>query len=86
MDAIIDSAWWEAGFSGENGHHCLNFQVLLEERPHLALKAQNNCIQRKDSDTKVTYDFRFFEFNYYVEGMNHSILHHFFSLYECAVL
>ncbi|KAK8398591.1 hypothetical protein O3P69_004023 [Scylla paramamosain] len=68
VEAIIDSAWWEAGFSGENGHHCFNFQVLLEERPHLALKAQNNCIQRTDSDAKVTYDFRFFEFNYYVEG------------------
>lgn len=68
MEAIIDSAWWEAGFAPEAGHHCLNFRLLVEEHPRLALMAQNKCIQREDSNLTITYDFRFFEDNYYIEG------------------
>lgn len=64
VEAIIGSSWWKAGFIGENGHHCQNFRVLVEHHPGLALKVQDKCIER--SESKVTYNFRFIEDNYYI--------------------
>ncbi|XP_068211652.1 transient receptor potential cation channel subfamily A member 1-like [Palaemon carinicauda] len=67
IEAIIDSCWWEAGISGENGHHCMNFRDLIKEYPTIALKLQNKCITCcKENGSKVTYDFRLFEDNYYI--------------------
>lgn len=65
-EAIIDSSWWQAGFTGENGHHCQNFRMLVIHHPSLAMKVQDKCINCSDSDPCVTYDFRFFEDNYYI--------------------
>ncbi|KAG7171626.1 Transient receptor potential cation channel subfamily A member 1-like 5 [Homarus americanus] len=66
VKAIIDSSWWEAGFTGANGHHCLNFRQLVECHPSLALKVQDKCVQHINDDAEVTYDFRFLEDNYYI--------------------
>lgn len=70
VEAIIDSQWWESGFRGENGHHCHIFRDLVREHPELAHKAQDKCIRKPfdpcDPNAVTTYDFLFYEDNYYV--------------------
>lgn len=70
VEAIIDSQWWESGFRGENGHHCYIFRDLVREHPELAHKAQDMCIKKPfdpcDPNAVTTYNFIFYEDNYYV--------------------
>ncbi|XP_066971700.1 transient receptor potential cation channel subfamily A member 1-like isoform X1 [Macrobrachium rosenbergii] len=67
VEAIVDSCWWEAGISGENRHQCQNFRSLIKDHPCIALKLQNKCIICcKENGSKVIYDFRLFEDNYYI--------------------
>lgn len=65
VEAIIDSEWWESGFTGKNGHHCENFRMLVMFYPELALEVQEKCVERVSS-SETRYDLRLYNDNYYI--------------------
>ncbi|XP_053645951.2 transient receptor potential cation channel subfamily A member 1 homolog [Cherax quadricarinatus] len=71
VEAIIDSSWWHASLTGQNVHLCQNFRKLVEKFPDLAQKVLDKCIEC--SVSKVTYDFRLLEDNYYIPPASNRI-------------